>query len=81
MSKAFGQFYSALLILENLFIIECLLPFLLILIRFFFYVFYSRSFYFNLAKPTAIVLCIPFANDKNKRENNFYLSLTYFILI
>lgn len=70
MSNAFGQFYVALLMLENVFIIECLLPFLLTLIHFF-YVFYLRSFYFNLAKPTAIVLCIPFANDKNKRESNF----------
>lgn len=58
-SKAFGQFYFAL-ISEDVFIIECLLPFLLILIHFFTF-FYSRSFYFNLAKPTAIVLCIPFA--------------------
>jgi hypothetical protein len=33
-SKTFGQFYFALLMLESLFIIECLAPFL-ILIHFF----------------------------------------------
>lgn len=44
----------------------------------FFYVFYSRPFYFKLAKPLPLFYVSSFANDKNKLENNFYLSLIPF---